>query len=47
MRGFGSDRERSRRRSLALYEFEMALLTQRHLGFRLRRGERPVPLPGR
>jgi len=25
MRGFGSDRERRRRRSLALYEFEMAL----------------------
>ncbi len=25
MRRFGSDRERSRRRSLALYEFEMAL----------------------
>jgi hypothetical protein len=25
MRGFGSARERSRRRSLALYEFEMAL----------------------
>ena len=24
-RGFGSDRERRRRRSLALYEFEMAL----------------------
>ncbi len=25
MRSFGSDRERRRRRSLALYEFEMAL----------------------